>query len=116
MALAAGIDTWNLFYLGVSRLESPLYARLALEGIHDPDRLGTRVVMQVLGALAGVLLKLLPAWALLGLLTLPVAVFTSMTALRHGREMPKLAPAMGMNVLINILTPILVGVGLLIAA
>lgn len=69
-----------------------------------------------LSIVAGVLLKLLPAWALLGLLTLPVAVFTSMTALRHGREMPKLAPAMGMNVLINILTPILVGVGLLIAA
>ena len=56
VALAAGIDTWNLFYLGVSRLESPLYARLALEGIHDPDRLGTRVVMQVIGALAGTVL------------------------------------------------------------
>lgn len=54
--LAAGIDTWHLFYLGVSRLESPLYARLALAGIHDPDNLGLRVVLQVLGALAGAVL------------------------------------------------------------
>lgn len=54
--LAAGIDTWNLFYLGVMRLESPLYARLALEGIHDPDHLGLRVVLQILGALVGTVL------------------------------------------------------------
>lgn len=47
--LAAGIDAWNLFYLGVARLESPLYARIALQGIHDVENLGTRVVMQVLG-------------------------------------------------------------------
>jgi len=53
VTLSAGIDAWNLFYLSVKRLESPLYARLALEGIHDPDNLGTRVVMQVLGALVG---------------------------------------------------------------
>ena len=56
VALAAGIDIWNLFYLGVMRLESPLYARLALQGIHDPDHLGLRVVMQVLGALGGTVL------------------------------------------------------------
>ena len=54
--LAAGIDAWNLFYLGVARLESPLYARIALQGIHDVENLGTRVVMQVLGALAGTVL------------------------------------------------------------
>jgi len=69
-----------------------------------------------LSILAGVLLGLLPAWALLGLLTLPLAIFTSLSAARYAENMPKLAPAMGMNVLINILTPILVGAGLLIAA
>jgi 1,4-dihydroxy-2-naphthoate polyprenyltransferase len=69
-----------------------------------------------LSILVGVLLGYLPAWALMGLLTLPLAVFTSMSAGRYAENMPKLAPAMGMNVLINILTPILVGVGLLIAA
>ena len=54
--LGAGVDLWNMFYLGVSRLESPLYARLALKGIHDPDGLGARVVLEVAGALAGVVI------------------------------------------------------------
>ena len=54
--LAAGIDAWNLFYLGVARLESPLYARIALQGIHDPDGLGSRVVLEIAGALSGVVL------------------------------------------------------------
>ena len=56
VALAAGVDSWNLFYLGVARLESPLYARLALAGIHDPDFLGVRVLLQIVGALAGTVL------------------------------------------------------------
>ncbi|NLW96721.1 hypothetical protein [Luteimonas wenzhouensis] len=54
VAIAAGIDSWNLFYLGVVRLESPLYARIALAKMHDADSLGTRVFMEWCGALAGV--------------------------------------------------------------
>lgn len=54
--VAAGIDTWKLFSLGMMKLESPLYARLALQGIHDPAFLGTRVVVQVVAALTGVAL------------------------------------------------------------
>lgn len=54
--VAAGIDGWNLFYLAVMRMESPLYARMALQGIHDPGSLGARVVLEILGALLGVLL------------------------------------------------------------
>lgn len=54
--VAAGIDSWNLFYLGMVRLESPLYARLALKGIHDADSLGTRVMYEAIGALLGVVL------------------------------------------------------------
>ncbi len=61
VAVAAGIDAWHLFYLGVARLESPVYARIALARIHDPDGLGFRVVMEVLGALAGVTLAWLYA-------------------------------------------------------
>lgn len=56
VAIAAGIDLWNLFYLGVVRLESPVYARIVLQRIHDPSGLGARVVMEVLGALVGVAL------------------------------------------------------------
>lgn len=51
---AAGLDCWNLFYLGVVKLESPLYARIALAGIHDADSLGVRASCEVLGALTGV--------------------------------------------------------------
>jgi len=56
VAASAGIDAWNLFYLGMVRLESPVYARLALQGIHDADSLGTRVVCEIIGAGIGVLL------------------------------------------------------------
>ena len=50
----AGIDSWNLFYLGVVKLESPVYARIALSKIHDADFLGTRVFLEWAGALCGV--------------------------------------------------------------
>ena len=52
--VAGGIDAWNLFYLGFMKLESPLYARLALQNIHDAESLGARVVCEVAGAWAGV--------------------------------------------------------------
>ncbi|MET0580630.1 MAG: hypothetical protein ABWZ08_01510 [Pseudoxanthomonas sp.] len=54
VVVAAGVDAWNLFYIGVMKLESPLYARLALQSIHDADSLGARVVCEVTGALVGV--------------------------------------------------------------
>lgn len=53
--IAAGLDAWNMLYLGAMKLESPLYARLALAGIHDPESLGGRVVCEALGAWAGVI-------------------------------------------------------------
>ena len=56
VAIGAGIDLWNLFYLGVVKLESPVYARIALSKIHDADSLGIRVLMEVVGALVGVAL------------------------------------------------------------
>lgn len=59
VAVGAGIDSWHLFYLGVAQLESPLYARIALSKIHDPNTLGTRVLLEWVGALVGVVL----AWA-----------------------------------------------------
>lgn len=56
VVVAAGIDSWNLFYLGVARLESPVYARIALSKIHDPNFLGTRVLLEWAAALCGVVL------------------------------------------------------------
>lgn len=56
VAVGAGIDAWHLFYLGAVRLESPVYARVVLARIHDADSLGLRVLLEVVGALAGVAL------------------------------------------------------------
>jgi len=63
VAAAAGVDLWNLFYIGVVKLESPVYARIVLSRIHDADNLGTRVVMEILGALAGVAIAWMAAHA-----------------------------------------------------
>ena len=53
LVAAAGSDAWLLFRMGVMRLESPLYARIFLAGIHDPGFLHVRVVFEAVGALAG---------------------------------------------------------------
>jgi hypothetical protein len=57
VAIGAGIDGWNLFYLGMVKLESPVYARMALQKIHDPDALGVRVTLEAIGAVVGVVLS-----------------------------------------------------------
>ena len=56
LVLGAGIDLWHLFSLFFVNPGSPAYVQQALAGIHDPDGLGTRVVMEIAGALCGVLL------------------------------------------------------------
>jgi hypothetical protein len=56
VVISAGIDAWKLFYMGVMRLESPMFARMFLATIHDPNELGSRVVLEVAGALGGVAL------------------------------------------------------------
>jgi 1,4-dihydroxy-2-naphthoate octaprenyltransferase len=60
----------------------------------------------------GVLAHLLPAWALLGLLTVPLAVRAGIGARQRADDIPSLIPFMVQNVLLNILTPVLVAVGL----
>jgi hypothetical protein len=55
VAIGAGIDLWHLFSLFFVNPGSPAYVQLALAGIHDPDGLGTRAVMEIVGALGGVL-------------------------------------------------------------
>lgn len=63
----------------------------------------------------GVWLDYLPTASLLGLATVPLAVPTAMAAIRHAENTPKLIPHMGMNVIINIVTPTLVAIGLFLA-
>lgn len=64
--------------------------------------------------LAGVLLGYLPLWSLLGLLNLILAIPVAIGAYQNANNIEKLIPILGQNVLINILTPILVAIGLFI--
>ena len=69
-----------------------------------------------LSIVAGWALGYLPAAALLGLLTLPLAFVTARGAYRHADQIDRLVPYLARNVLIDILTPALMAVGLFLAA
>ncbi|MBN1657852.1 MAG: prenyltransferase [Anaerolineae bacterium] len=92
---------------------------------HYPIAIGRRRSSLIYGAfllgaygsiVAGWAVGALPAAALLGLLTLPLAGVTARGAYRHADEIDKLVPYLARNVLIDILTPALVAVGLFVAA
>ncbi|MDO8250732.1 MAG: prenyltransferase [Rhodoferax sp.] len=63
----------------------------------------------------GVLLGLLPAGALLGLLGLVLAWPTARDVLAHALDVERLLPAMGRNVLISLLTPVLMAIGIVMS-
>ncbi len=63
---------------------------------------------------AAVYLGLLPRASLLGLVMLVVAVPTAAGVLKHANDLSKLKPYLGLNVLLNLLTPALVALGLLV--
>ena len=77
---------------------------------------GVFLFLAYLSLVVGVLLGQLPPLVLLGLLTLVLAVPTAIGVHRNAESIEQLVPLMGKNVLINILTPLLVAVGLIIAA
>jgi 1,4-dihydroxy-2-naphthoate octaprenyltransferase len=63
----------------------------------------------------GVLLGWLPGGALLGLLTLALAIPTAREVRAYALDVQRLLPAMGRNVLISLLTPVLMAVGMLMS-
>ncbi|MBN1888481.1 MAG: prenyltransferase [Thermoflexales bacterium] len=75
---------------------------------------GAFLLLAYLALVVGVCLHYLPPASLLGLLTVFLAVPVSVNAYRYAEDIAKLIPAMGLNVIINIATPVLVAVGLLI--
>ncbi|MBN2388234.1 MAG: prenyltransferase [Anaerolineales bacterium] len=90
---------------------------------HFPILLGRRTSSRIyalflfltyLTIVMGIIFGLLPTACLLGLLTAALAVPAGLRAFHHADEIPELIPALGMNVLIDLLTPVLVGVGLLV--
>ena len=76
---------------------------------------GTMLILAYLSIVLGVTLGHLPPTSLIGLLTLLIAAPVIVGAYRHAESVEKLVPYMGLNVIINIATPVLVAIGLLIA-
>ncbi|MCK5054261.1 MAG: prenyltransferase [Anaerolineales bacterium] len=76
---------------------------------------GTMLILAYLSIVLGVTLGHLPPTSLIGLLTLLIAGPVIVGAYRHAESVEKLVPYMGLNVIINIATPVLVAIGLLIA-
>jgi len=62
----------------------------------------------------GVIFGILPVFALLGLLTLVLAVPVIRNVLKNSENIPALIPSIGQNVLITLATPVLIAIGLFI--
>jgi len=62
----------------------------------------------------GVLFGFLPPFSLLALLTLVFAAQIVRSLLANSENVPALIPAMGQNVMVNLLTPVLLAIGLFI--
>ena len=69
------------------------------------------VYLWIIGA---VVARQMPAFSLLALLTLPLAIKAIQGALKH-QEMSKLVPAMGNNIMVVLLTQLLLGIGYILA-
>lgn len=73
------------------------------------------LVLTYITMILSVLFGFLPAWSLLGLLTIPIAVMAGKGAIFYANDIPKLIPSLRQNVIINLLTPLLMAIGLFIA-
>lgn len=88
--------------------------------IHFGKAWGARVYVLSLAAtyliiLLGPFMLDIPYLVLIALLTLPVAMKAGLTALKYHNDMPRLAPALGMNVMTVIGTDLLLAVGFFLA-
>ena len=63
--------------------------------------------------LLNVALSFLPISSLLGLLSLPLAIPVATMAIRYADELDKLKPALVLNVIITLTTPVLVAIGII---
>lgn len=73
------------------------------------------LVLAYLAIVVGVVFFVFPMWALLGLVTVPLAVAAGRGAVKFADDTKAIVPFLIMNVLINLLTPLLMAVGIFIA-
>jgi 1,4-dihydroxy-2-naphthoate octaprenyltransferase len=74
----------------------------------------TFLILTYLAIIFGVIFAVLPLGALLGLGTLVLAIPLLRGSIMHADDIQNLVPFMGKNVLVNLLTPVLVAIGLFI--
>ena len=70
------------------------------------------IVLTYVAIASGVLLGLLPMLSLIGIATALLSVPAVMSTFKNNRNIPKLIPAMGLNVVINLVTPLLLAAGI----
>lgn len=73
------------------------------------------LLLAYLSIVVGVALGLLPVASLLGLLTTIIAIPLAVGVYRYARQLERIMPYMGLNVLLTVVTPVLAAVGLLVA-
>ncbi len=76
----------------------------------------TLMVCAYMVLVAGVLLAVLPAMSLLAMLTVPLAFGAWRGARDNANDLSALLPAMRLNVIVNLLTPVLLAMGLFLSA
>ncbi|MFQ5586782.1 MAG: prenyltransferase [Thermodesulfobacteriota bacterium] len=81
---------------------------------HSSVIYGVLLLLAYLTIVLGVYFTLLPVTSLLGLGTVGLAVPAFLGVYRYADDVKKLMPYMGLNVVINVLTPVLVAIGLLV--
>ncbi len=72
------------------------------------------LVLTYVAIIVGVGFSILPITSLLGLLTLVLAIPLFRGSIKNADDIQKLVPFMGNNVLVNLITPVLVAIGLFI--
>ncbi|AFM27693.1 prenyltransferase [Desulfomonile tiedjei] len=120
--IPAGLLTFNLLLLN----EFPDYPAdckggrknlLMLLGVERAGRLYAFVMALVYISIAtGVVLHLIPGYCLLGLLTIPVALKSIKWAWNHTNDLGTVIPALQANVIANLGTQTLLGVGFLVSS
>jgi 1,4-dihydroxy-2-naphthoate octaprenyltransferase len=75
---------------------------------------GAFLALTYLSIILGVILGVLSTVSLIGLGTLIIAVPLAIGVIRNAEDIKKLVPYMGLNVLVNLATPVLVAIGLVV--
>jgi len=76
---------------------------------------GTLLVIMYGSVIVGILLRLLPIFSGLALLTTFLAWRAYQGSRQHAENIPALIPSLGMDVLLNLATPVLLAIGLWIS-